>query len=111
MGTVLCSSPGAVFGRVLFGLRVSPSSTIGFFENFSAMFLGMVVGEVVSRCLPHNCPGSALCYVDFDSVANSFVNPLPAPHCMDVAEPWARLAANPVGLPPFSLGKYNFCER
>src|SRR6476619_3829395 len=61
MGTALCSSPGAVFGRVLFGLRVSPSSTIGFFENFSAMFLGMVVGEVVSRCLPHNCLGSALC--------------------------------------------------
>src|SRR6476469_2401422 len=61
MGTALCSSPGAVFGRVLFGLRVSPSSTISFFENFSAMFLGMVVGEVVSRCLPHNCLGSALC--------------------------------------------------
>src|SRR6476619_6468965 len=26
MGTALCSSPGAVFVRVLFGLRVSPSS-------------------------------------------------------------------------------------
>src|SRR6476661_7697472 len=61
MGTALCSSPGAVFGRVLFGLRVSPSGTIDFFVNFSAMFLGMVVGEVVSRCLPHNCLGSALC--------------------------------------------------
>src|SRR6476619_1660635 len=38
MGTALCSSPGAVFGRVLFGLRASPSSTMDFFENFSAMF-------------------------------------------------------------------------
>src|SRR6478609_1926239 len=46
MGTALCSSPGAVFGRVLFSPRVSLSSTIGFLENFSAMFLGMVVGEV-----------------------------------------------------------------
>src|SRR6478609_2315170 len=44
MGTALCSSPGAVFGRVLFGLRVSPSSTIGFRENLSVMFLGMVMG-------------------------------------------------------------------
>src|SRR6476619_2775728 len=61
MGTALCSSPGAVFGRVLFDLRVSPSSTIAFLANFSAMFLGMVVGEVVSGCLPHNCLGSALC--------------------------------------------------
>src|SRR6476619_4287636 len=59
--TALCSSPSAIFGRVIFGLRVSPFSTIGFLENFSAMFLGMVEGEVVSRCLPHNCLGSALC--------------------------------------------------
>src|SRR6476619_4022276 len=61
MGTALCSSPGTVFGRVLFGLKVSPSSTIGFFEHFSAMFLGMGVGEVVSRCLPNNCLGCDLC--------------------------------------------------
>src|SRR6476469_1266200 len=90
MGTALCSSPGAVFGSVLFGLRVSQSSTIGFFESFSAMFLGMVVGEVVSHCLPQNCLGSNLCYVDFDSVANSFFNPLPAPHGRDDPDPGWR---------------------
>src|SRR6476469_198086 len=38
--TALCSSPGAVFGRVLFGQRVSQSSTIGFLDHFSAMCLG-----------------------------------------------------------------------
>src|SRR4029077_14019648 len=34
VGTALCSSPGAIFCRVLFGLRVSPCSTIGFFKKF-----------------------------------------------------------------------------
>src|SRR6476469_7537231 len=57
--------PRRCFGRVFFDLRVSPSITIDFLKNFSAMFLGMEVGEVVSLCLPHNCLGSALCYVDF----------------------------------------------
>src|SRR6476661_7440677 len=36
METALCSSPATVFGSMLFGLRVSPSSTIGFFEIFFA---------------------------------------------------------------------------
>ena len=57
------------------------------------MFLGMEVGEVISRFLSQIV--LALAFATLTSFFRKFFRqPLekPSPHGMDVAEPWARLA-------------------